>query len=130
MTHLDNTKKYTSLSQGYVRAKARQWKVSYERAEAAIIKALDEVVEVIEERWQADPHTLSNSVRGPEDDRESYQAQVMERNHIRAKHLLPEAEKGRIMAVDPSEIMLPPKSQTFVFMNTRGYRLSCRRSKW
>lgn len=113
MTHLDSTKKYTSLSQGYVRTKARQWNVSCEEAEAAIIRALDEVVEVIEERWQADPKTLSNSVRGPENDRESYQAQVIERNQIRAKHHLPEGEKGRIMAADPSEILLPPEEPDF-----------------
>lgn len=113
MTHLDRTKRYTSLSQGYVRAKARQWNVSCEEAEAAIIKALDEVVEVIEERWQADPKTLSNSVRGPENHRESYQAQVMERNQIRAKHHLAEAEKRGIMAVDPSEILLSPREPDF-----------------
>jgi len=113
MTHLNGTKNDTSLSQGYVRAKARQWNVSCEEAEAAIIKALDEVVDVIEERWQADPKTLSNSVRGPENDRESYQAQVTERNQIRAKHHLPEDEKGHIMAVDPSEILLPSDEPDF-----------------
>ena len=113
MTHLDGTKKYTSLSQGYIREKARQWNVSGEEAEAAIIKALDEVVEVIEERWQSDPKTLSNSIRGPDDDRESYQAQVIERNKIRAKHHLPEDEKGRIMAVDPSEILSPSEKPDF-----------------
>lgn len=112
MTHLDGNKNYTSLSQGYVRAKARRWNVSCEEAEAAIIKALDEVVSVIEERWQADPKTLSNSVRGLAN-RESYQAQVIERNHIRAKHHLPEDEKGRIMAVNPSEILLPPEEPDF-----------------
>jgi hypothetical protein len=113
MTHSDGTDKYTSLSEGYVRAKARRWNVSCEKAEAAIIKAFDEVVDVIEERWQADPKTLSNSVRGPEDDRESYQAQVIERNQIRAKHDLPESEKGRIMAVDPSRILLPSEEPDF-----------------
>jgi len=113
ITHLDETEKYTSLSQGYVRAKARKWNVSFEEAETAIIKALDEVVEVIEKRWQADPQTLSDSVRGPANDRESYQAQVIERNRIRAKYKLPETEKGRIMAVDPSEILLPPQEPDF-----------------
>jgi hypothetical protein len=113
MTHLNGTKKYTSLSRGYVSAKARRWNVSCEEAEAAIIKALDEVVDVIEARWQADPKTLSDSVRGPENDRESYQAQVIERNQIRAKHHLPEDERGRIMAVNPSEILLPPEKPDF-----------------
>ena len=113
MTHFDETDKYMSLSEGYVRAKARKWNVSCEEAEAAIIKALDEVVDVIEKRWQADPNTLSDSVRGPADDRESYQAQVIERNRIRAKYHLPENEKGRIMAVDPSEILLPSEEPDF-----------------
>ena len=113
MTHLGEAEKYTSLSQGYVRAKARKWNVSYEEAEAAIIKAFDEVAQVIEARWQADPKTLSNSVRGPENKRESYQAQVIARNQIRARYHLPEDEKGLIMAVDPSEILLPPEEPDF-----------------
>jgi hypothetical protein len=113
MTHCDGTDKYTSLSQGYVRAKSRRWNVSCEAAEAAIIKAFDEVVDVIEERWQADPNTLSDSVRGPEDGRESYKAQVIERNQIRAKHHLPDDERGQIMAVDPSNILLPPEKPDF-----------------
>ncbi|HET6891749.1 MAG TPA: hypothetical protein VFH31_11655 [Pyrinomonadaceae bacterium] len=113
MTHLVEAEKYTSLSQGYVRAKARKWNVSYEEAEAAIIKAFDEVAQVIEARWQADPKTLSNSVRGPENKRESYQAQVISRNQIRARYHLSEDEKGLIMAVDPSEILLPPEEPDF-----------------
>jgi len=113
MTHLDEAKKNTSISQGYVRAKARKWNVSSEEAETAIIKALDEIVEVIEERWQADPQTLSDSVRGPENDRESYRAQVIQRNQIRAKHRLAETEKGRIMTIDPSDILLPPEEPDF-----------------
>lgn len=113
MTHCDGTGKYTSLSEGYVRAKARKWNVSCEEAEAAIIKAFDEVVDVIEERWQADPEKLSDSVRGPEDSRESYRAQLTERNKIRAKYNLPESEKGQIMAVDPSRILLPPEELDF-----------------
>jgi hypothetical protein len=113
MTHLDESKKYMSLSKGYVRAKARKWSVSSEEAEASIIKAFDEVAEVIQARWQADPKTLSNSVRGPEDDRESYLAQVIERNQIRARHHLPEIEKGVIMAIDPSKILLPPEEPDF-----------------
>jgi hypothetical protein len=113
MTHLDETDRYMSLSEGYVRAKARKWNVSREEAEEAIIKALDEVVDVIEKRWQADPNTLSASVRGPADDRESYQAQVVERNRIRAKYHLAEHEKGRIIAVDPSEILLPSEEPDF-----------------
>jgi hypothetical protein len=112
-THLNETKKYTSLSEGYVRAKARRWNVSCDEAEAAIIQAFDEVVDVIEERWQADPKTLSSSVRGPEDDRESYRAQVTERNQIRAKHHLSEDERGGIMAVNPAEILLPPEEPDF-----------------
>ena len=113
MIHSDETEKYMSLSQGYVHAKARQWNVSYELAEATIIKALDEVVAVIEERWQADPKTLSDSVRGPADARESYQAQVTERNQIRSRYHLREDERGHIMAVDPSEILLPPSEPDF-----------------
>jgi hypothetical protein len=113
LTHPDGTDKYTSLSEGYVRGKAKKWNVSYEEAEAAIIKALDEVVDVIQKRWRADPETLSDSVRGPEDDRESYQAQVIERNQIRARHDLPEDERSQIMAVDPSEIFLPSEEPDF-----------------
>jgi hypothetical protein len=113
MTCCDGTGKYTSLSEGYVRAKARRWNVSYKEAEAAIIKAFDEVMDVIEERWQADPEKLSDSVRGPDDDRESYQAQVIERNKIRAKYDLPESEKRQIMAVDLSRILLPSEEPDF-----------------
>jgi hypothetical protein len=113
ITHREEADKYTSLSEGYVRAKARRWNVSYEEAEAAIVKAFDEVVDVIEERFQADPKTLSDSVRGPEDKRESYRAQVIERNQIRAKHDLLESEKGHIMAVDPSKILLPSEEPDF-----------------
>ena len=113
MTHLDGTEQYMSLSEGYVRAKARKWNVSHEEAEAAIIKAFDVVVDVIEERWQADPQTLPASVRGRRDNRESYEAQVAERNRIRAKHGLPDSEKGCVMAVDPSAILLPADEPDF-----------------
>ncbi|HAF23492.1 MAG TPA: hypothetical protein DCK93_11395 [Blastocatellia bacterium] len=113
MTHLDGSNKYMSLSEGYVHTKARRWDVSYEEAESAIIKAFDEVMDVIAERWQADPEILSDSVRGPRDDRESYRAQVIERNQVRAQYGLPEDEKGVIMAVDPSEILLPPEEPDF-----------------
>ena len=112
-TDCDGRSKYMSLSEGYVRAKARRWNVSYEEAEAVIIKAFDEVVEVIQERWQADPSTLSDSVRGPEGSRESYRAQVIERNRIRAKYNLHESEKAKIMAVHPSRILLPPDKPDF-----------------
>lgn len=112
-THCKGRDKYTSLSEGYVRAKARRWNVAYEEAEAAIIKAFDEIVDVIEKRWQADPETLSDSVRGPETSRESYRAQVIERNKIRKKYNLPETEKGRIMGVNPAEILLPPEEPDF-----------------
>ena len=118
MTHPGEAAKYTSLSQGYVRAKARRWSVSFAEAEAAIIKAFDEIVEVLEERWQADPNTLSDSVRGPEDRRESYRAQVTERNVIRAKYDLPESGKRQIMAVDPSKIFLPPEKPDFRIYET------------
>ncbi|MGZ8842147.1 MAG: hypothetical protein ACXW18_00675 [Pyrinomonadaceae bacterium] len=113
ITDCEAAGKCTSLSEGYVRAKARRWNVSREEAEAAIIKAFDEIVDAIEERWQTDPKALSNSVRGPENARESYQAQVMERNRIRAKHSLPESEKRHIMAVDPSRILLPFEGPDF-----------------
>ena len=113
MTCGGGTAAFTSLSDGFVRAKARHWNVSLERAEAAIIEAFDEVVDAIEQRWQADPETLSDSVRGPRNDRESYRAQVMERNRIRAKHGLPEHERGCVMAVHPSEILLPPEHPDF-----------------
>jgi hypothetical protein len=113
LTHRDGAEKYTSLSEGYVRAKARRWRVSLEEAEAAVIKAFDEVVDVIEARWQAEPETLPASVRGPDDARESYQAQVIERNRLRAKHDFAANDKGRIMAVDPLQIMLPPEERDF-----------------
>lgn len=113
MTHCAGSDQYASLSQGYVRAKAIKWNVSWGEAEAAIINAFDEVVDVIEKRWQADPETLSDSVRGPEEDRESYRAQVIERNDIRAKHHLPEGEKAHIMGVYPAEILLPAEEPDF-----------------
>ena len=113
MMHCEERDKYTSLSEGYVRAKAMKWNVSYEETEVAIIKAFDEVLDTIEERWRSDPKKLSDSVRGPSDKRESYQAQVNERNQIRAKYHLPESEKRQIMAVDPSKILLPPEKPDF-----------------
>ena len=113
MTHRAGTEQHLSLSEGYVRAKARRWNVSHDEAEAAIIKAFDEVVDVIEKRWQADPKTLPASVRGRRDDRESYEAQVAERNRIRATHGLPDSEKGSIMAVNPSAILLPADEPDF-----------------
>jgi hypothetical protein len=42
----------------------------------------------------------------------------MERNRIRAAHDLPEDEKGQIMAVDPSEILLPPEQPDFRIYET------------
>jgi hypothetical protein len=113
MAHASGSHKCMSLSEGYVRAKARRWKVPYEDAETAVIRALNEIVEVIEERWQTDPGRLSDSVRGPKGDRESYRAQVIERNEIRAKYGLAMGERGRIMAADPSQILLPPEKPDF-----------------
>ena len=57
------------------------------------------------------------------------EAQVMERNQIRAKYDLPESEKGHIMAVDPSEILLPPEEPDFrIYEKPWPSALSCRRS--
>jgi len=86
---------------------------THSKAEGAIIRAFNEVVDVLEQRWQADPETLSDSVRGLEANRESYRAQVIDRNRIRSTHGLSDAGKGHVMAVDPREIVLPPKESDF-----------------